>query len=259
MHSKLFVATAAVAFSIAAVSMNAQERPKITGISHLAVYTSDPAATDHYYRDIIGAAKETDPENPRGVKYAFSATQYVEVLPLPPHAGVNRMDHAAFNTANAEGMRKYLAAKGWKTPATVSKGSDGSRWFAVLDPEGNKIEFVQPAANAKAPDDPNVIGHHIIHVGFLVHNREAEDKFYRDLLGFRPYWYGGMKDDKIDWVSQQVPDGHDWVEYMLTSGPSGSGIPANISQQSLGVLDHLSIGENSVNDAYKNARGRQPA
>ncbi|MGA8743801.1 MAG: VOC family protein [Terracidiphilus sp.] len=251
MHSKLFVATAAVAFSIAAVSMNAQERPKITGISHLAVYTSDPAATDHYYRDIIGAAKETDPENPRGVKYAFSATQYVEVLPLPPHAGVNRMDHAAFNTANAEGMRKYLAAKGWKTPATVSKGSDGSRWFAVLDPEGNKIEFVQPAANAKAPDDPNVIGHHIIHVGFLVHNREAEDKFYRDLLGFRPYWYGGMKDDKIDWVSQQVPDGHDWVEYMLTSGPSGSGIPANISQQSLGVLDHLSIGENSVNDAYK--------
>ncbi len=251
MHSKCFVAAAGVAFSIAAVSMNAQERPKITGISHLAVYTSDPAATDHYYRDIIGAAKETDPENPQGVKYAFSATQYVEVLPLPPNAGVNRMDHAAFNTVNAEGMRKYLAAKGWKTPPAVTKGSDGSRWFAVLDPEGNKIEFVQPAANAKAPDDPNVIGHHIIHVGFLVHSREAEDKFYRDLLGFRPYWYGGMKDDKIDWVSQQVPDGHDWVEYMLTSGPSGSGIPANISQQSLGVLDHFAIGEKSVDDAFK--------
>ena len=251
MHSKCFVAAAGVAFSIAAVSMNAQERPKITGISHLAVYTSDPAATDHYYRDIIGAAKETDPENPQGVKYAFSATQYVEVLPLPPNAGVNRMDHAAFNTVNAEGMRKYLAAKGWKTPPAVTKGSDGSRWFAVLDPEGNKIEFVQPAANAKAPDDPNVIGHHIIHVGFLVHSREAEDKFYRDLLGFRPYWYGGMKDDKVDWVSQQVPDGHDWVEYMLTSGPSGSGIPANISQQSLGVLDHFAIGEKSVDDAFK--------
>ncbi len=251
MHSKLFVAAAAVAFSIAAVSVNAQERPKITGISHLAVYTSDAAATDHYYRVVLGAAKQADPENPQGVKYAFSATQYVEVLPLPPNAGVNRMDHAAFNTTNAEGMRKYLAAKGWKTPAPVTKGSDGSRWFAVLDPEGNKIEFVQPAANAKAPDNPNVIGHHIIHVGFLVHSREAEDKFYRDLLGFRPYWYGGMKDDKIDWVSQQVPDGHDWVEYMLTSGPSGSGIPANISQQSLGVLDHFAIGEKSVDDAFK--------
>jgi len=236
---------------VATVALTAQERPKITGVSHLAVYTSDAAATDHYYRQVIGAAKQTDPENPKGVKYAFSATQFVEVLPLPPNAGINRMDHAAFNTVNAEGMRKYLAAKGWKTPGTVTKGSDGSRWFAVQDPEGNKIEFVQPAANAKAPDDPNAIGRHIIHVGLLVHSREAEDKFYRDLLGFRPYWYGGMQDDKIDWVSQQVPDGHDWVEYMMTSGPSGTGIPANMTQQTLGVLDHFAVGEKSVEDAYK--------
>ena len=251
MRLKFFAGVVLATTAVGSVALNAQERPKITGISHLAVYTSDPAATDRYYRVIIGAAKEADPENPQGVKYALSATQYVEVLPLPPNAGINRMDHAAFNTVNVEGMRKYLAAKGWKTPASVSKGSDGSRWFAVLDPEGNKIEFVQPAASAKAPDDPNAIGHHIIHVGFLVHSREAEDKFYRDLLGFRPYWYGGMKDDKIDWVSQQVPDGHDWLEYMLTSGPSGSGIPANMTQQTLGVLDHFSIGEKSVDDAYK--------
>jgi catechol 2,3-dioxygenase-like lactoylglutathione lyase family enzyme len=251
MHLKFFAVAGMAVLGVATVALTAQERPKITGVSHLAVYTSDAAATDHYYRQVIGAAKQTDPENPKGVKYAFSATQFIEVLPLPPNAGINRMDHAAFNTVNAEGMRKYLAAKGWKTPGTVTKGSDGSRWFAVQDPEGNKIEFVQPAANAKAPDDPNAIGHHIIHVGLLVHSREAEDKFYRDLLGFRPYWYGGMQDDKIDWVSQQVPDGHDWVEYMMTSGPSGMGIPANMTQQTLGVLDHFAVGEKSVEDAYK--------
>jgi catechol 2,3-dioxygenase-like lactoylglutathione lyase family enzyme len=251
MHVKFFAAALLTTLSFATVASSAQERPKITGISHLAVYTSDAAATDHYYRVIIGAAKEADPEDPQGVKYAFSATQYVEVLPLPANAGVNRMDHAAFNTTSAEGMRKFLAAKGWKVPTAVTKGSDGSLWFAVLDPEGNKIEFVQPPTGAKVPNDPNAIGHHIIHVGFLVHSREAEDKFYRDLLGFQPYWYGGMKDDKVDWVSQQVPDGHDWVEYMMTSGPSGSGIPANISQQSLGVLDHFAIGEKSVEDAFK--------
>jgi len=236
--------------------LNAQERPKITGISHLAVYTSDPAATDHYYREIVGAAKEADPENPQGVKYAFSATQYVEVLPLPASAGVNRMDHAAFNTVNAEAMRKYLAARGWKTPTSVTKGSDGSRWFEVHDPEGNRIQFVQLAANAKTPDDPNAVGHHVIHIGFLVHSREAEDKFYRELLGFRPYWFGGMQEGKTDWVSQQVPDGHDWLEYMLTSGPSGSGIPAHISQQQLGVLDHLSVGEVSVPEEYKKIEAR---
>jgi catechol 2,3-dioxygenase-like lactoylglutathione lyase family enzyme len=248
MHSKFCVVAVLGACGVAAF---AQERPKITGISHLAVYTSDAAATDHYYREVIGAAKEKDPENAQGVRYAFSATQFIEVLPLPPNSGVNRLDHAAFNTVNAEGMRKYLAAKGWKTPDKVVKGSDGSRWFTVLDPEGNKIEFVQPPANAKALNAPNVIGHHIIHVGFLVRDRATEDKFYRDLLGFNPYWFGGMNPEKIDWVSQQVPDGHDWLEYMLTSGPSGWGIPANISQHQLGVLDHLSIGEVSVDVAYK--------
>jgi catechol 2,3-dioxygenase-like lactoylglutathione lyase family enzyme len=215
------------------------------------VYASDPAATEHYYKDIIGAAKEPDPENPQGVRYAVSATQFIEVLPLPTGSGINRLDHTAWNTVDAEGMRKYLAAKGWTVPSKVTHGADGSRWFEVHDPESNKVQFVQPAANAAAPDAPNAIGHHIIHVGFMVHDRAREDTFYRELLGFRPYWFGGMNDTKIDWVSQQVPDGHDWLEYMVTSGPSGTGIPANISQQSLGVLDHFSIGEVSVPDTYK--------
>jgi catechol 2,3-dioxygenase-like lactoylglutathione lyase family enzyme len=251
MRSRLFAATLLAALTVAAAAQSAPPRPRITGISHLAVYTSDPAATDHYYRETVGAARLPDPENPQGVRYALSATQFIDVLPLPAGAGVNRLDHTAWNTENAEGLRKYLAAKAWKTPAKVEKGADGSRWFAVKDPEGNKVEFVQPARLPKAVAAPSAIGHHIIHVGFLVHSRAVEDTFYRDLLGFRPYWFGGMKEGKLDWVSQQAPDGHDWMEYMLTSGPSGSGIPANITQNQLGVLDHLSIGEVSVPEAYK--------
>ncbi len=247
-----FIATAfLVAFTVAATAQTASPRPKITSISHLAVYTSDAKATDHYYRETVGLAKLPDPENPKGVLYAVSATQFVEVLPLPEGAGINRLDHTAWNTTDAEGMRKYLEAKGWRTPVDVKKGSDGSRWFMVLDPEGNKVEFVEPPTPTITPNEPNAIGHQIIHVGFLVRDRAKEDTFYRDLLGFKPYWFGGMKEGKIDWVSQQVPDGHDWLEYMLTSGPSGSGIPANISAHQLGVLDHLSIGEVSVDAAYK--------
>jgi catechol 2,3-dioxygenase-like lactoylglutathione lyase family enzyme len=229
----------------------AHPRPKITGISHIAVYASDLQATNHYYVESIGTAREADPENPKGVRYAVNATQFVEVLPLPANAGVNRLDHIGWKTDNAEGMRLYLADKGWKTPAKITRNSDGSKSFRVDDPEGNVVEFVQPPASAKAPDAPHVVGHHIIHVGLLVHSRAAEDKFYKDLLGFRPYWFGGMQEGKMDWVSQQTPDSHDWVEYMLTSGPSGTGIPATITQKSLGVLDHLSIGVVSVPESYK--------
>lgn len=251
MHSRFQAAAFLIALTVAAAAQTAAPRPRITGISHLAVYTSNAAATEHYYKDIIGAARLPDPENPAGVRYALSATQFVEVLPLPPGSGVNRLDHTAWNVSSAEGMRKYLAIMGWKAPSMVTRGADGSKWFTVLDPEDNKVEFVEPSAHAKAPDAPNVIGHHIIHVGIMVHDRAKEDTFYRKLLGFKPYWFGGMQDGKIDWVSQQVPDGHDWLEYMMTSGPSGSGIPATMTLHALGVLDHLSIGEVSVPEAYK--------
>lgn len=244
MISRIFAAVFVLTLTLSANAQSAPVRPKITGISHLAVYATDPAVTAHYYVDVVGAVKEPDPENAKGARYALSSTQFVEVLPLPANTGVSRLDHAGLNTTDAEGMRKYLAAKGWKVPAKVTKGTDGSQWFEVLDPEGNKIQFVQPSATAKV-DAPKALGHHIIHVGFLVKDRAKEDTFYRDLLGFRPYWWGGMTDTEIDWVSQQTPDSHDWIEYMLTKDP------AHVSQRTLGVMDHIAIGETSVFETYK--------
>jgi catechol 2,3-dioxygenase-like lactoylglutathione lyase family enzyme len=217
----------------------------------MAVYASDAAKTEHFYVHDIGLKKGDDPENSNGVRYYVNEEQFIEVLPLPADAGTNRLDHLAYLTANAGQMRAYLGAKGVTVPDAVKKGTDGSAWFDVQDPEGNKVEFVQPPAKLLGTKstaalysltgaDP--IGRRIIHVGMLVHSEEKENPFYRDLLGFKPYWHGGMKTDRTDWVSQQVPDGHDWVEYMLTSGPSGSGIPAQVSQQQLGVLNHFSLG-----------------
>jgi catechol 2,3-dioxygenase-like lactoylglutathione lyase family enzyme len=237
--------------AVSALAQSTPARPAITGISHIAIYTSDPVAADHYYRDIIGAARLPDPENWKGVDYCLNPTQFIEVLRLPAGSGINRLDHIAFNTADAVGMRNYLAASGWRIQQNVIREFDGTLWFEVLDPEGNSVEFLQPGGSLKrSVIAPNAIGRHIIHLGILVHSREAEDKFYKDLLGFKPYWFGGMKEGKLDWVSQQVPDGHDWLEYMLSAGP-GKGIPADMTQNQLGVLDHLSIGEASVPDAYK--------
>jgi catechol 2,3-dioxygenase-like lactoylglutathione lyase family enzyme len=174
------------------------------------------------------------------------------VLPLPANAGVVRLDHVAWVTESAEGMRKYLAAKHWKVPAHVQHGAGGSVWFEVRDPEGNKVQFVEAPARklgfVLVAFAPHAIGHHIIHAGYMVHDRALEDTFYRDLLGFRPYWWGG-RGDQVSWVSQQCPDGHDWMEYMMTRGTSG--VPADMTQRELGVMDHFSIGVVSVPDAYQ--------
>jgi catechol 2,3-dioxygenase-like lactoylglutathione lyase family enzyme len=131
----------------------------------------------------------------------------------------------------------------------VEKGSDGSQWFALIDPEGNRIEFVQPPA-MPPQIAANPLSSHIIHVGFVIHNRALEDGFYRKLLGFRPYWFGGMRDDTPTWISLQVPDGTDWLEYMVVAPADGHGIPAGMSAADAGVLDHFSLGVPNIEAAY---------
>ncbi len=75
----------------------------------------------------------------------------------------------------------------------------------------------------------------MIHTGIVVRHPEAEDHFYRELLGFRRYRHGGMKDGETDWISLQVPDGTDWLEYMLNQ-------PENMDLRQTGVMNHISLG-----------------
>lgn len=263
----------AIGVAFLAASCAAQARPPILGVSHISVYTSNPAQAEHFYVQQIGLKKATDPETAQGTRYYVNQEQFVEVLPLPSGAGNDRLDHLGYMTANAEQLRAYLGTRGVSVPDKVERASDGSLWFAVKDPEGNTVQFVQPPArllSAKttaalyALPGANPIGRRMIHVGMLVHSAEKENTFYRDILGFQPYWHGGMQTGKTDWVSQQVPDGHDWLEYMLTSGPSGSGVPEEISQKQLGVLNHFSLGvvnmEKSVTtlDAEDRLAGEAP-
>jgi catechol 2,3-dioxygenase-like lactoylglutathione lyase family enzyme len=239
---------AAIACSIPQASSQAsvQTRPAITGISHMCVYAADPAASDRFYARGLGAARGPDPQDPAGSRYYFSPTQFVEVLPLPAGHTISRMNCVAFTTSNASALRDFLQSHAvaevsdLKTEPGPGPGHGHDRWFTVRDPEGNLVEFLQPGDVALTLSGAP-ISNRIIHVGFLVHNKSAEDKFYRDLLGFRPYWYGAMQPGKVDWISQQVPDGHDWLEYMMVG--DGSDTPADrVDARQLGVLNHFSLG-----------------
>lgn len=240
----------AVHAQVVAPSASPVPRPPITGISHLAVYAADPIASRHFYVDILGAREAPDPEDPSGRRYYFSARQFVELLPLPAGQGNGRLAHVAYDTADAAELRAYLIAHRYRAVSPLARGADASLWFTTRDPEGNLVEFVQPAPGAAAevsPAEPTAISGRIIHVGYLVRDRAVEDRFYRDLLGFRPYWHGAMAAGATDWISQQVPDGHDWLEYMMV-GP-GSTVPLDrIDANELGVLDHVSLG---VPDMHK--------
>ncbi len=225
-------------------------RPPITAVSHIALYAADSAKSERFYVHDLGAFKGEDPENADGVRYYFSPTQYVEVLPLPRgNTSINRLDHIAFATPDAEGLRLYLAGQRIAVPRQVARGRDGSAWFDVTDPEHNRIEFVQAPAHPPAvPVNP--LSGHMMHVGFIIHDRGGEDAFFRSALGFKPYWFGGMRDDTPTWISLQVPNGTDWLEYMVVGTPEGRGIPADMNPADLGVLNHFSLGVPNAEAAY---------
>lgn len=234
---------------LATISLLGQtSRPPITGISHMSVYASDPAASEHFYATIIGATKAQDPQDPSGVRFYLSPSQFIELLPLPAQHDISRMARVSYSTTDADGLLRYLRAHGAKEVADLQTGSDGSHWFETKDPEGNEVEFFQQGQPPALPASARPIGTRIIHVGYLVHNSAVEDAFYKDLLGFRPYWFGAMQPGHIDWISQQVPDGHDWVEYMMVGGESTNPL-SGITKDHLGVLNHFSIGVPNMEDA----------
>src|ERR1700744_5760789 len=114
------LATLALFPALLANGQGSGSRPPITGISHISVYVTDAGKAEAFYVHDLGAFKATDPENSQGVRYYFSPSQFVEVLPLPQgYTSINRLDHVAFATKNAEGLRKDMGANGIAVPSPV--------------------------------------------------------------------------------------------------------------------------------------------
>jgi catechol 2,3-dioxygenase-like lactoylglutathione lyase family enzyme len=228
-------------------------RPAITGISHVSLVAQSLSADEKFYEQMLGWSAAPSLESAQGLRFFGGPKQWIDVAPAaspsdPP------FNHVAFATTNAAQMRNYLAAHGVAVPATLTRWKDGSLSFRVHDPEGNLVEFVQAGAHPQPmAANPRSISARIIHAGFVVHSAPVEDAFYRKLLGFRLYWTGGMKDGVTDFFSLQVPDGTDWIEYMLN-------VPANASHRQLGVENHFSLGVVDIQTVAKqlSARGWKP-
>jgi catechol 2,3-dioxygenase-like lactoylglutathione lyase family enzyme len=213
---------------------HSQHRPAITGIAFVRMYTADPAASATFYGKTLGLGHA---ESNGIARYSVNDLQWLEVEALPTPAPASRLAAIAFTTRDAAALELYLKAHNIVIEQPLTHGT-----FAVHDPEGNLVYFVQEGT--KIPGlpiaSPDATSHRIIHTGFMVKDAAVEDRFYKDLLGFRLYWHGGMQEGKTDWVSQQVPDGTDWLEYMLYD--------TTPSAQQLGVLNHFSLGTAHMND-----------
>jgi len=213
----------------------AQERPAITGIAFVRITASDRSASQNFYQQTLGF--EAGPLPNGRFRVRVNELQWFEVASLKVAPEKGRLEAVGFSTHSAVAMEAYLCAH--KVAIEVPLQHDR---FAVRDPEGNLVYFVQqhllPARKPllHAPSD------RLIHAGFVVRDRAAEDRFYHDLLGFHLYWEGGMKEGNSDWVNMQVPDGTDCVEYMLHQAE-------HPSIRQLGIMNHFALGVESISSA----------
>jgi lactoylglutathione lyase len=118
-------------------------------------------------------------------------------------------------------MRVYLASKGIKVPDKVPKGRIGNSNFNIKDPEGHTVEIVQYepdgwTARAYGKYMPKTrISNRILHVGIIVTHPDEEIQFYENVLGFREIWRGSKSGTVLSWINLKVPDGDDYLEFML--------------------------------------------
>jgi catechol 2,3-dioxygenase-like lactoylglutathione lyase family enzyme len=204
-------------------------RPRIVGISHAAFYVSDMAKARAFYEGFLGFASpySIPRRNPAEhlVWIKINDRQSVELFPgseVAPDA--DRLYHIAIEVEDADAMLAYLRAKGVAgLPPTASSpvGKIGNKNFTIKDPNGNGVEIVQYMPDGwtmreKGRHLPATrISHRMSHVGVMVGELEASMKFYGEILGFRETWRGSSGGKTLNWVNMQVPEGDDYVEFML--------------------------------------------
>lgn len=241
-----------LAAAIAVASLYGQTRPPIVGVAHITLRTDNLDASRSFYTKVLGYQEAFTSAGRTNFK--VNDRQYIEMVPELAGPEQDRLIEIAFETTNAKQLLEYMAKRGVKTPATADKDEDGNMSFAIDDPDGHRVRFVQYLRGSLHTRNfgrylaPTRISRRIIHVGVIVKDRAAADTLYRDVLGFRLQWYGGMRDDRTDWVSMRVPDGTDWIEYMLNVN--------NPSPKTRGVMHHLALGVPSVATGYETVTSR---
>lgn len=246
-------------FSAAGLTLGASElkRPRITGISHAAFYVTDLAKARAFYEGFLGYASPFAVPRKNGgelVWIKINDRQTVELFPgseISPEA--DRLFHIAVETDDAEAMRLYLRSKGVTVPEKTGVGKIGNRNYFIKDPNGNTVEIVEymPEGWTKREAGKFLpatrIATRMSHVGIMVGQFDASMRFYGESLGFKEIWRGGAG-KTLSWVNLQVPDGQDYIEFMLYNTPP--------TRETLLTKHHICLEVDDVAKAGEILKGR---
>lgn len=203
-------------------------RPRILGVAQIALFAHDYEKASAFYREFLGFQEAYTLRNPDGsprvTAFKVNERQFIELSPerVP---NTDRLNHISIQTDNAKVMRAYLVSKGIKIRDTLHKDQTGDLKFSVTDSEGHELEIVQYEPHGLATRgkgkylSADRISKRIMHVGIIVTDLDGAKKFYGDILGFKEIWRGSKDGKELSWTNMKVPDGDDYIEFMLYKEP----------------------------------------
>jgi catechol 2,3-dioxygenase-like lactoylglutathione lyase family enzyme len=252
--SRLAGAATAVLAALALVGAAPQvpaARPRIIGIDHLVLRSSDAAAARRFYGSLLGLHL-AGPANAAQLHYVVGHRQAIYVDVDLPAGEDERLRLLAFATPDLDALAAHLTAKG----IAVTRVQGTPRTIAVADPDGHPLAFVErawppPGAGEIPAARGGALSQRILHAGLTIRDEAAATRFYRDILGFGEIWRGGRTEGATDWVNMRVPDGTDYLEYMLVTSPP--------DRRQRGVLHHLALLVPDIQAAWEAAGARAPA
>src|SRR5688572_19756027 len=224
-------------------------RPQIFGIAHVAIQTSDMGKARAFYGGVLGF-HEREPRQPGLAVFLVNARQRLVIFDgLPPERD-ERFIHVAFE-ADASAMRPFLDSRGVASATEDVQRLPGGKNLATTDPDRHPVLFSSNAsstdASGAAPD--RRVSRRILHVGLTIKDPGAADRFYKDVLGFSEIWRGGRPEGTINWINMRVPDGTDYLEYMLYPN-------APPTRQQLGSAHHVALLVPDIQRALETVRAR---
>jgi lactoylglutathione lyase len=189
--------------------------------------------------------------------------QRIYVEPDLPAGDDERLVLLAFSTPDLDALAAHLTAKGVTvTPIAAMPAMPAmeGRAIGVTDPDGHPLAFVErewPARDQSKSWRPagvvrkTPLSTRILHAGLTIRDEAAATRFYKDVLGFSEIWRGGRSEGVTDWVNMRVPDGTDYLEYMLVSSAP--------DRRQRGVLHHVALLVPDIQAAWEAAGARTPA
>jgi lactoylglutathione lyase len=250
-------------FLILSAAAFAEDLP-LLGLAHVGFRVSDLEKARAFYHGVLGYDEAFDLKAPDGhlalAYFKVNENQYLEIFPGVPEGRTVMMTHIAFYTPDIEKLHEMVEQRGVK-PGKINNGKDGNRSFAIRNPPGQSLDFLEfvqymPEGWHRKSEGKSLsesrISTHLEHAGLIATDFEAARHFFVDQMGFIVKWNWKYDDGRTRLLHLGLPGGSgDYVEFGNPLKP--------LTGRAIGVAAHISLSVPDIQAAYKLAQQRVPA